>query len=496
MSGAPWQTCCRRYRLQREDSPWLRTYEAWVRVLQGQAAEVEALLQAAEAQTGTLVPEEATLLACSAATIRAYSYELQGDYARAMAEAPRAMALLPASHPLQRMAALILGGLSFLNCDLARAQQVWSETVGPARAAGDLPALGSALSLLGRLHFEQGEPEQALALYREVLRLAEEQGRQGTREAALATAGVGNILREQMALAEAEAVLPGAVQRLAERDHPMGHAYGLVLVGRLRQAQGRSGEVAEILGHARDLVNRYTVSPDIRAELEAAELQQSLLWAALPETERLLQEHARQTSLAPHYLRSWRQLLWARLRLAQGRGEETLSLLQPLALRAEADRHVIRLIEIRALQSLALKARGAADALEALASGLRLAAPARYASTFIALGSEMSDLLQAGQESDYWSGPLSRFVDDLLHWLPSGSLIAPTSRTGMSLTAREIEVLALVAQGASNPEIAAALFISLGTVKSHLNHILHKLGARNRTEAVVRASKARLLLEI
>lgn len=54
------------------------------------------------------------------------------------------------------------------------------------------------------------------------------------------------------------------------------------------------------------------------------------------------------------------------------------------------------------------------------------------------------------------------------------------------LTRREIQVLNLLAAGKTNANIASRLFISEGTVKSHIGHILEKLGARNRTEAVAR----------
>ena len=57
------------------------------------------------------------------------------------------------------------------------------------------------------------------------------------------------------------------------------------------------------------------------------------------------------------------------------------------------------------------------------------------------------------------------------------------SRLG-ALTAREIDVLHLMADGASNAAIGEALVISQATVKSHVRHILRKLGAANRTEAV------------
>lgn len=55
------------------------------------------------------------------------------------------------------------------------------------------------------------------------------------------------------------------------------------------------------------------------------------------------------------------------------------------------------------------------------------------------------------------------------------------------LTEREIEVLHLLAQGASNPQIAAELFITVNTVKSHISHILAKLQLENRTQAAAYA---------
>jgi DNA-binding NarL/FixJ family response regulator len=61
------------------------------------------------------------------------------------------------------------------------------------------------------------------------------------------------------------------------------------------------------------------------------------------------------------------------------------------------------------------------------------------------------------------------------------------------LTARETEVLRLVAQGASNPSIASALFVSEATVKTHLLHVFEKLDVSDRTRAVTRAMELRLL---
>ncbi|MGN5630894.1 response regulator [Streptomyces sp. AC154] len=61
---------------------------------------------------------------------------------------------------------------------------------------------------------------------------------------------------------------------------------------------------------------------------------------------------------------------------------------------------------------------------------------------------------------------------------------APAASGGETLSAREREVLGLVARGTSNREIAAVLFISEATVKTHLTHVFAKLGAKDRAAAV------------
>lgn len=61
------------------------------------------------------------------------------------------------------------------------------------------------------------------------------------------------------------------------------------------------------------------------------------------------------------------------------------------------------------------------------------------------------------------------------------------------LSEREMEVLTLLASGKTNAEVADALFISVGTVKSHSANIYRKLEAKNRTEAVARARERGLM---
>ena len=65
--------------------------------------------------------------------------------------------------------------------------------------------------------------------------------------------------------------------------------------------------------------------------------------------------------------------------------------------------------------------------------------------------------------------------------------------TTRSLTSREIDVLRRIGQGATNQEIAATLFVSEATVKSHVGHIFAKLGVRDRAAAIVFAFDHRLV---
>jgi DNA-binding NarL/FixJ family response regulator len=62
-----------------------------------------------------------------------------------------------------------------------------------------------------------------------------------------------------------------------------------------------------------------------------------------------------------------------------------------------------------------------------------------------------------------------------------------------SLTPREVEVLRLLSQGQTNPQIARKLLVSRGTVKIHVQHIISKLGVSDRTQAAVRAIEAGIL---
>jgi DNA-binding CsgD family transcriptional regulator len=79
------------------------------------------------------------------------------------------------------------------------------------------------------------------------------------------------------------------------------------------------------------------------------------------------------------------------------------------------------------------------------------------------------------------------FVEESFRWCRQAPP-APAAPPELGLTAREREVAELIRRGASNAEIARALFIGLPTVKTHVQHILAKAGVRSRAELVARLS--------
>ena len=95
----------------------------------------------------------------------------------------------------------------------------------------------------------------------------------------------------------------------------------------------------------------------------------------------------------------------------------------------------------------------------------------------------LREAARRGVETDYVSQILAALGVE--KWDEAQSLVEPLSE-------REIEVLRLVTAGLSNREIALKLVISPGTAKTHIHNLCGKLGARNRTEAAMKAKELNL----
>lgn len=102
------------------------------------------------------------------------------------------------------------------------------------------------------------------------------------------------------------------------------------------------------------------------------------------------------------------------------------------------------------------------------------------------------DAARLAHEGGYVLSP--RVAKELISSVQTGDARTPRSLgRDEELTDRELEVVTLLAQGMSNAEIAAAMFVSEATVKSHLGRITAKWGVRDRIQVLIRATQLRLV---
>ncbi len=193
-------------------------------------------------------------------------------------------------------------------------------------------------------------------------------------------------------------------------------------------------------------------------------------------------------------------IVLVRILLAERKAEEAIRLIAtwlPSARSAERWEHVLemRLLEALALQQL----RREAMAQDALEEALALGEPEGYLRHFLDEGPEILPLLKRNRATHREPRP---YVDQLIDaFITAGQQeimprLSPHSQILIDpVSAREQEVLELLAQGASNQDIAHTLTIAPNTVKRHVQAILAKLNASNRTQAVARARTLDLLPE-
>lgn len=187
-----------------------------------------------------------------------------------------------------------------------------------------------------------------------------------------------------------------------------------------------------------------------------------------------------------------------RLRIAQGEYSAALRALRPALETALHWQHHRRALKLRLLLALALDGQGQRqEAFEVLGQALHLARQEGFISSFCEEGQCLHLLLQGWAAQQRGAGreasEQQAFVEDLLQRTahhPNGarpSLPAPGMPS--SLTERETQVLRLLAAGHRNKVIAAKIFLSECTVKSHLQKIYAKLQVSGRTEAVATARR-------
>jgi LuxR family maltose regulon positive regulatory protein len=136
-----------------------------------------------------------------------------------------------------------------------------------------------------------------------------------------------------------------------------------------------------------------------------------------------------------------------------------------------------------------------------MVQALALGEPEGYVRTFVDEGSPRAELLSEVLEAQQ-RGRLDSLRRVPAHYLRKLLVALERDASGAALPApglpeplseRELEVLQLIAAGKTNRRIATELFVSVGTVKTHLNNLYRKLDAHSRTQALARARELNLL---
>jgi DNA-binding CsgD family transcriptional regulator/tetratricopeptide (TPR) repeat protein len=427
----------------------------------------------------------------------------EGDKARAEAEAERAVALLEAEPPGRELAMAYsnLAQLRMLDDDRAAAAEWGSRAIALAEELGETEILAHALNNVGSAEFLDGAPEGRAKLERS-LRLALEAGLE--EHVARAYTNLGTAFVRLRDYAAGDARLRDGVAYSREHDLDAWVLYMSGWQARSALEQGRwepaaqtaAGVLAHPLVAVPSRIQPLVVLGTLRARRGDPDP-----WAPLDEASALADGTGELQRLAP---------------VAAARAEARWLAGEPEAAVAETEEAYAlarRLGDVRPLATLAVWRRrcGRADAL----GGATLPEPERLelagealaaAAAWDALGCPYeAALARAGGDRE----PELRHALAALQRLgarPAADRVArrlrergardirrgpraATRRNPGELTARELEVVALVAEGLRNAEIAARLFVSEKTVDHHVSAILRKLGVHTRGEAAAHARR-------
>jgi LuxR family maltose regulon positive regulatory protein len=478
------------------ERPSLGIFHAWALLLQGRWQ---------EAKQGRLqdLGMAADLTVERVAPLRAFVAVFQGRVPHAAELSRQALERLPDGDLFLRSIATWSLGLSKLaDGDVSAGKQALEEVARMGQEMGNVVVAVMALCSLASLRKRQGQLQEAKEFYERALEFAMDDRGHRLPAASEPLMGLGEIWREWNGLEVATRYLTEGIEWTKEWAETSA-LDGYMTLARLRQAQGDRDGARRAIEEAQQLAVQFDAT-----ELDdlLVSLLQARLWVAQGDTEaaqRWVQEQGldkdssgaqfRGGFFAVVRLRKYTDLVLARLWIAQQRPAEALALLEPLLPSMEQQARIDLLVEILILKALAHQALGDGEqAQDALARALSLAEAGGYVRIFLDEGPPMASLLYEAAAR----GTAPQYVGKLLAAFPVEEPEAARQAAGEMvepLTARELEVLQLVAEGLSNQEIAAQLFLSLTTVKWHTHNIYGKLAVKNRTQAVAKARALGLL---
>jgi LuxR family transcriptional regulator, maltose regulon positive regulatory protein len=355
--------------------------------------------------------------------------------------------------------------------------------------------------LQGLAEAQQLRVASADRYYRDALRLAEQHVGPNSVAAALPASLIARVRYEQGRLDEAEELLIDRLSLISDGtmlDCVLSAYWVMARIaihrGNLERANALL-ERAENQGNARGWGRLSAAAVFERARLCLSEDRLEEAAEHLNRLERLSADYPAPSNCAWSDIHRYTALVRAYLAAAEERFDDAIAILTRLQRELESVRNLHFALRVETLLAIVrLKAKQTVEALESFSKVIAVFAPLGIYRTILDEGAKVGPLLIAFQESAERAGAspeLMSYVSNLIAgWTARyGSVPVQvlTSAVTDALSAREADILRLIADGLSNKEIARDLAIAPETVKSHVKNIFAKLNVERRAQAVSRA---------
>jgi LuxR family transcriptional regulator, maltose regulon positive regulatory protein len=467
--------------------PLLGLADAVARIDRSQLAGIEARLKAIE-QAVVLGPsKESDKVVAMVYSVQSVAGLLIGDCDWIISAANEVSSRVPLTDYEGTLALIQLAFAHFFLGDLNKTEIHSVEILQACTEVSNWYSYLGTLDGLARLRQHKGDLLRAEEDYLQGLKISASSHGRFPRLIGALQRDYADLLREFNQLDKASNLAESAIDNYCKYETISGQGLAHVHLGRILLARGDLNGALNAWENADRLCKTHTVYFDLRVLVQEfytrlclAQNRPDDAWQGLDECQR---------EIHPDHilLQEWILISRVRLLLYQNRPEDAIKLLGRRAAHAAVSGRGRNRLEMLLLEALAGYSLGmASDALKRLAEALALAQPQGYVRIFIDEGPAMQPLLQEGLANQAL-GPCSSYARRLLKLFEKTGEPPLQPLEGEQLSARELEVLQMICDGLSNQEIAARLYLTIGTVKSHVHHIFGKMGVENRPQAIALA---------